>query len=214
MAIDSSRTRLDPADRRAQILDVARELFAERSYAAVSTAELAAAAGVRRGLLHHYFGSKRQLYVEVVRDLMRNLAVPFEPADDIPVDQAVAANVRRWLDYVEANKTLWFAAVGAKGFGRDPEIERLAAQARDATVEQIIAVVRAPDSPELRAVLRTFGGVAETATREWLIAETLSREQTEALLSATLLAMVTDVARAVQRATAPPAASLASRSRS
>lgn len=60
-------TRLDPRHRREQILDVARRHFAERHYDAVSTAELAADAGVNRGLVYHYFGTKRELYLEVLK---------------------------------------------------------------------------------------------------------------------------------------------------
>src|SRR5205807_8880700 len=63
--------RLEHDERRQQILDCARRLFSERNYASVSTSEIARQAGVARGLLHHYFGTKRELYLEVVRDLMR-----------------------------------------------------------------------------------------------------------------------------------------------
>lgn len=63
--------RLTHDERRAQILDCARRLFSERQYDAVSTIEVAREAGVTRGLLHHYFGTKRELYLEVVRTLLR-----------------------------------------------------------------------------------------------------------------------------------------------
>src|SRR5579884_1053591 len=68
--------RLGQDVRRRQILECARRLFSERPYASVSTTEIAREAGVARGLLHHYFGSKRDLYLEVVRTLMR---VPTNP---------------------------------------------------------------------------------------------------------------------------------------
>src|SRR5437588_12218189 len=69
--------RLDHDERRAQILACARRLFSERNYDAVSTTDIAREAGVARGLLHHYFGTKRDLYLEVVRDLVR---MPSNPA--------------------------------------------------------------------------------------------------------------------------------------
>src|SRR5947209_20620808 len=74
--------RLDHDERRRQILLVARRLFSERNYDAVSTSEIAREAGVARGLLHHYFGTKRELYLEVVRNLMRmpSNPVPAEPS--------------------------------------------------------------------------------------------------------------------------------------
>ena len=45
-------------------------MFGEQPYATVQMAELAREAGVARGLLNHYFGTKRDLYVEVVRAMM------------------------------------------------------------------------------------------------------------------------------------------------
>src|SRR5581483_7319796 len=68
---DSPRwRRLEPDARREQILDCAVRLFGERPYAAVSTSEIAREAGVARGLLNHYFGTKRDLYLEVVRAMV------------------------------------------------------------------------------------------------------------------------------------------------
>ncbi|MGA2927292.1 MAG: helix-turn-helix domain-containing protein, partial [Solirubrobacteraceae bacterium] len=56
--------RLEHDQRRSQILACARELFSQRTFTAVSMSEIARDAGVARGLLHHYFGSKRELYLE------------------------------------------------------------------------------------------------------------------------------------------------------
>ncbi len=63
---ETTRTRLSPDARRQQILDAAGRLYRERRYDDVSIEELAAAAGVARGLLHHYFGSKRELFLAVM----------------------------------------------------------------------------------------------------------------------------------------------------
>src|SRR3954447_89986 len=62
--------RLEPDARREQILECAVRLFGERPYASVSTTDIAREAGVARGLLNHYFGTKRDLSLEVVRALV------------------------------------------------------------------------------------------------------------------------------------------------
>ena len=75
------RRRLEPDERREQILACAVELFGERPYAAVSTTELARRAGVARGLINHYFDTKRDLYLEVVR---RMVTIPQLAVDQLP----------------------------------------------------------------------------------------------------------------------------------
>ncbi len=53
--------------RRAQLLDVSRELFAERGFEATSIEEIAARASVSKPIVYEHFGSKEGIY-EVVKD--------------------------------------------------------------------------------------------------------------------------------------------------
>ena len=50
-----------------QLLQLGRRLFNERAYDEISIDDIAAAAGISKGLLYHYFSSKRVFYVETVR---------------------------------------------------------------------------------------------------------------------------------------------------
>ncbi|MEV2219302.1 TetR/AcrR family transcriptional regulator [Nocardia vinacea] len=54
-------------ERREQILDAALRTIAERGYSATSIAELADAVGLSQGGLLHYFGSKEELFIAVLR---------------------------------------------------------------------------------------------------------------------------------------------------
>ena len=58
---------------RAALLRTARELFAARGFAATSTEELVAAAGVTRGALYYHYADKRALFEAVFEDLEREL---------------------------------------------------------------------------------------------------------------------------------------------
>ena len=60
--------RMDGYERREQIITCAMRLF-EKGYSEVSIGDIADAAGIARPLIHHYFGTKRDLYLEVVRRL-------------------------------------------------------------------------------------------------------------------------------------------------
>jgi AcrR family transcriptional regulator len=60
-------SRLGPGERREQILDAANALFAERAYEEVSIEDIATSAGVTRGLVHHYFGGRKEVYCRAAR---------------------------------------------------------------------------------------------------------------------------------------------------
>ena len=53
-------------ERRAQLLDVGRELFAKKGFEAVSVEEIAAKAGVSKPVVYEHFGGKEGLYAVVV----------------------------------------------------------------------------------------------------------------------------------------------------
>ncbi|WP_217209124.1 TetR/AcrR family transcriptional regulator [Streptomyces sp. AC550_RSS872] len=54
--------RTESADTRDRILDAAREEFSERGYEKTSVRGIAKAAGVDSALVHHYFGTKEQVF--------------------------------------------------------------------------------------------------------------------------------------------------------
>ena len=106
--------RLSRDERRDQILAVARRMFTELPYAEVSTEAIASAAGVRRGLIHYYFRTKRELFLEVVRELTTRVAYAVQPPPKgLSLAETVEWCVERFLDAAEANATTWFAAVDA-----------------------------------------------------------------------------------------------------
>ncbi len=58
----------------AALLAAARPLFAEYGYAAISTDQIARAAGVTRGALYHQFAGKEELFAEVVGQIEAEIA--------------------------------------------------------------------------------------------------------------------------------------------
>ncbi len=52
-----------PDDKRQRLLDAAIREFAEKGYGKASTNEIVKEAGIAKGLLFHYFGSKKGLYI-------------------------------------------------------------------------------------------------------------------------------------------------------
>ncbi|WP_028280562.1 TetR/AcrR family transcriptional regulator [Arthrobacter sp. H5] len=61
-----ARLRMTGPQRRAQLIDVARGLFALRGLDGTTIEEIAAAAGVSKPVIYEHFGSKEALYTQVV----------------------------------------------------------------------------------------------------------------------------------------------------
>ena len=195
--------RLEHDQRREQILDCARKLFSQRTYASVSTTDIAAEAGVARGLLHHYFGTKRDLYLEVMRTLMQTPSSPVPlPADGRGIEAVIDESVDRWLTMLERNRGTWLAAIGAQGLGRDREIEAILEQARERAADRLIEAVHGPDArdapKELRAAMRAYSGFAEAASVQWLEHRRLTREQIHTLVVQGFLTIVREVIPALR----------------
>ncbi|MFN0283060.1 MAG: TetR/AcrR family transcriptional regulator [Kineosporiaceae bacterium] len=204
-AATRSRRRLEPDARREEILGCAVRLFGDRPYAEVSTTDVARAAGVARGLINHYFGTKKGLYLEVVRVLV---TVPDVAVEHLPAgtrEERVDASVAWFLDVVSRHSRAWLAAVNAEGLGRDPDVVAILDAADEVTADHVLAVVgvtgaadgRGPsgaDREQLRSMVRAYAGMCKAAAHEWLVRRAMTREQVHTLLSRTLLTIVEDVA--------------------
>ncbi|HEX3899122.1 MAG TPA: helix-turn-helix domain-containing protein [Mycobacteriales bacterium] len=193
-------SRLEHDERREQILATARTLFTQRPYGAVSTVEIAEAAGVTRGLIHHYFGNKRALYLEVVKELVGSpvlgvlnaLTAGPTDADTMPTWED---SVALWMDVVETNQEAWLSAISAGETGRDRAMHDILDESRERTATQVITVLGLDErrTPEVRALVRGFGGFAEEITREWLQRGRLTKAQARVLLVGALPAMVDEL---------------------
>lgn len=196
------RRRMDPDARRAEILAVARRLFGAGSFATVSTSDIAAEAGVARALINHYFGGKRQLYLEVVRQMM---VVPASVSERLPpttAEERVSICVDRWLEVVERNREMWLAAIGLEALGNDPEIDQIMLEADEIATDRVLEAAMMTDVVEgrqkLRAMIRAHSGMLKAASREWLVRSTLSRSDLHVMLTRTVLHLVNSVFPAVR----------------
>ena len=67
------RSRMTSAERREQLIEIARGLFAERGFDGASVEEIAARAGVSKPIVYEHFGGKEGLYAVVVDREVRQL---------------------------------------------------------------------------------------------------------------------------------------------
>ncbi|WP_136519298.1 TetR/AcrR family transcriptional regulator [Cellulomonas telluris] len=103
-------TRMSRADRRGQLLEVARDLFASEGFHHVSMDDIADRAEVSKPVLYRHFPSKLDLYLAVVdaqgADLLAAVERAVAPLEAGPVERGagravVAAIVQAYLAFVQ-----------------------------------------------------------------------------------------------------------------
>lgn len=186
----NERIRLDTDERRSQLVDLALAIFSKHPYDEVSIDDFARHAKISKGLVYHYFPTKRHLYVAGLREAARQLLAACEPAappartKDVSIEglrMAGLAQIRialdSYFDFVEARGPA-FVALMRGGIGSDPEIARVVEDTRLRLMKRILQQApTALDRPIVRAALRGWIGFVEAASIRWLEKDDTSREE-------------------------------------
>jgi AcrR family transcriptional regulator len=162
--------RLPAEQRRVQLLDVAREVFAERGFHATSMDDLATSAGVTKPVLYQHFRSKRALYVELLEQVGAQLldelgrATSAAPSGREQVERGFAAYFR----WVAINPSAFRLLFGTS-LRRDAEFATIVEGVLSAAIEAVTPLIDIDGPPEQRAILaNAIVGLAESTSRRAL----------------------------------------------
>jgi AcrR family transcriptional regulator len=180
------RKRLELEERRAQLLELAKSAFSARSFDEVSIDELAQAAGVSKGLLYHYFPSKRDLYVATIRVAADELMQRTLPNPSLPPRDQVFVGVSSYLGYVEEHEASFLTLLQG-GIGRDREVYAIIDDVRRAFVDVTLSRMGALNTPVQRTLVRGWVGMVEAASLEWAVRKSVTRDELTKLLVKNLL---------------------------
>ncbi len=98
------RVRLSPEERRAQLIDLGVRMLADRPLEQISVEDIADQAGVSRGLLFHYFASKHDFHVAIVRHSSAEMLARTAPNLELPVIDMLRDVMAAYVDYVSENR--------------------------------------------------------------------------------------------------------------
>jgi AcrR family transcriptional regulator len=168
-----ARTRLQVDIRRQQLLELGLELFARQTYDGLSIDEIAKRAGVSKGLLYHYFPSKRAFYIAAVKaaadQLLEETDIDRHGSGPEPDPEGVREVLRALLSYVSRRRAEYVFLVS--GVGSDPEVGEILEDTRGALIQRMfmrLARFGVVDDPPTRLRLRGWIGFLEGSTLDWL----------------------------------------------
>lgn len=157
------RTRLAPDERREQLVALGVAFLAESPLDELSIEELSARAGVSRGLLFHYFGSKQGLHREVVRTARDSMLHATEPVPGLAPEERFRDTLVRIVAFVREHRGTFYSLVRGVASG-DTEVRAVVEDARQEQADRVTAVfleLGTPDVPLLRIALRSWIAFAE-----------------------------------------------------
>jgi AcrR family transcriptional regulator len=190
-AAPEPRVRLDLDRRRTQLLELGIDLFTRHAYEDISIDDLAEAAGISKGLLYHYFRSKRAFYVETVRAASRRLQLLTTPDPALPAPDRLRAAIDAHLRYIQEHGPV-YVAVYRSGVAIAPEVREILEQHRNVIIRYVLDAmgVRQP-RPMLQAAVRAWIAMVEGASLDWIANASITRDELRELLVAGYAALLT-----------------------
>ncbi|QBJ97811.1 TetR/AcrR family transcriptional regulator [Rhodococcus sp. ABRD24] len=197
----AKRTRLSPQERRAQLIDLGVRMLAGRPLEQISVEDIADQAGVSRGLLFHYFASKHDFHVEIVRHTSAEMLARTAPDPNLEPIEILRDVMASYVDYVSENRDTYVSLLRGTASG-DPEMREVFEQTRAAmasrVIEQLPTLGIAPN-PRIELSVRGWIAFVEEATISWLRDPRIARDELIELLVSALpaVALSTDMAAAL-----------------
>ncbi|MFF8292612.1 TetR/AcrR family transcriptional regulator [Streptomyces sp. NPDC016309] len=175
-----ARRRMGVEERRQQLIGVALELFSRRSPDEVSIDEIAAAAGISRPLVYHYFPGKQSLYEAALRRAADELARRFVEPRQGPLGARLLRVMGRFFDFVEEHGPGFSALMRGGPAVGSTTTNAMIDEVRQAAYEQIMAHLGVVDPPaRLELVVRSWVSLAESTALLWLDGRRIPRGELE-----------------------------------
>jgi AcrR family transcriptional regulator len=157
-------------NRRARLVAAALKLFSERAYDSVYIDDIVDEAGVAHGLVSYYFGSKRNLYVAALEQVLSDLQAFTRPD---PADGDVAGQIRgiigRHFEYFRTHTQVLLGLLRASpGDTAEAMIKESVHQAGVTIYLRLLDFPPEEVSPLLRSALSGCFGFTDQVIIDWL----------------------------------------------
>lgn len=188
----TSSARLQPEERRTQILDAARRLLEADPHRELSVELVAVEAGVSPALLFHYFGSKKKFQYAVIEAAAAEVMLRTAPDLSLPPAEQLRSGIRAFVRAVLEAPQLYRATLLMSAAG-DPAVRALHSELRQVFSQWVIsAVAQRGISVTATVELACHGwqGYVEQTLLTWIDNPTVSAEELEHLCEQSLDAIL------------------------
>lgn len=162
------RKRLQVDARREELLRLGTQLFLKIPYDQISIDDLAHRLKISKGLLYHYFPSKKKFYLEVIKSISEDFLKKTESApDQTDPSERFKQNLDLYLSYIEKHRPL-FLALHHAGGGTDAKAQAFVESNRKKIFSQFAAVLGSDTmAPSLRLSIWGAIGLIESTAVDW-----------------------------------------------
>lgn len=161
--------RLEPDARRAHLLAMGATVFGSKAYDEVQIDQIAQEAGVSRGLLYHYFPSKRAFFAAIIQGGYDEILEITRPDPERSPAEQLQTGLGAYLDYVESHPHM-YRAIFRSAASLEQTVQDVVKRNLDVQARRILAGLGAasePDSLPYQAV-RAWLAFLIQAVLDWL----------------------------------------------
>jgi AcrR family transcriptional regulator len=169
--LNSVSERWTSDDRRKQLIRIGLMMLRTQPIHELSIDAVAGQAGISRGLLFHYFPSKRDYYVAVISAAGRRLLRVTKPDESLPPDQQLREMLTQFVAFINRRRTAYISFVRGAAGGDDFAVE-VYDETRAGLTKRILTYLGSPevaDEPGSREYLLVHAWLAyaEDLAIEW-----------------------------------------------
>jgi AcrR family transcriptional regulator len=138
--VSVERRRLTADDRRRQLLGIGLSKLVDKPIQDLSMDEIAAEAGISRGLLFHYFPTKTDYYVACVAAAGRRMARNTAPDPDASGPEQLTTILRLMVEQISRRRAFYLSLVHGTGAG-DARVAEVYKSFRDVQTDRVMTAL-------------------------------------------------------------------------
>ena len=162
------RRRLSADERRRQLIGIGLSRIVDTPIQDLSLDEVAAEAGISRGLLFHYFPTKTDFYLACIAAAGRRMLRTTAPDEDAPGPEQVRAMTRSMIEQIERRRAFYLALVHGQvaggGLAGQP-VADVYDSVREGSTDRVVRALGL--APGQRAVVRAWWAYVEDRALTW-----------------------------------------------